>query len=732
MPSIKRSSPAIKDLDGELIIEQKSHYHMLYLLDTYDPQGLNGEAAMVEDHTHAVQYIPAVPPVMEVDGTMVQPGVPSKYKLAKANGHFHEIDEIVLVPKKDDRSKEDIASEGWALFAAAKQYEKDFRTQAEEDEKFYEGDQWEKSDRQALVEQDRPVLTYNEIEPKMDLLSGVEKQNRTDIVYHPVEDGDEVAADIATLIAKYVTETNRYNTKRSEVFEDMGIVGRGILDCYVDYTVDLNGIITIDHYEWDKVYFGPHNKKDLSDCEYLVKTALFSWDKLKNMYPNRADELETDSVVPEDVEEDTQPVINIPGHRYEGDNKVNENIPALAVKDTAKDKRIIEVHKKEFFQTVFFKDPNSDFTFDSSVISSADTAQLKELKTLMPIKKINMKIRIIAISGKVVLTNEVSEIDSFELVVAYAKKRKAKVWSKITPLKDPQREINKRKSQSVDVLNRANGYGFYYDGDTFANTKDERDFNDNISKPGFKVRVKNLNKIPIEKQGTKFPGEIIQMEEHSSNKLKEISNINNEMLGQSQRQESGVAIAEKKRQGLIGNEFLFDNLSMAQRQVGILILKYIPKVWTPSKINRLINRQLTKAQKEAEATGGQIDNQEVIKAKYTPEEISKAIAEIANLDFTKYDVVVGESDYSPTKKIANFLMMYELARSGAPIPPEMIIIMSDLPPKEKKLVMGVLQQQQQAEAQVQQSKNQTEITKTRIANQDSGQPPQDGSTAGPV
>lgn len=99
--------------------------------------------------------------------------------------------------------------------------------------------------------------------------------------------------------------------------------------------------------------------------------------------------------------------------------------------------------------------------------------------------------------------------------------------------------------------------------------------------------------------------------------------------------------------------------------------------------------------------------------KYTQEEI---MSRLTDVDFMQYDVVVGESPSSPTRRLANFQYLNELAQNGYPVPPKVLFDNSDLSPKTKREI-ELWNQQQAQQQQGQQSKEiNTEIIKTIVAN----------------
>jgi hypothetical protein len=126
----------------------------------------------------------------------------------------------------------------------------------------------------------------------------------------------------------------------------------------------------------------------------------------------------------------------------------------------------------------------------------------------------------------------------------------------------------------------------------------------------------------------------------------------------------------------------------------------IQKYYSPERIMRIL---VNENQKTPVQIGGQpLDNQ--------MEEI-KALLE--NTDLTKLDVVVSESGWSPTIRMANAAMWSELAGKGLPVPMPFLIDLFDLPDKDK--VLAMFQAESEQRAKVESDKNQVEIIKTKIA-----------------
>ena len=78
------------------------------------------------------------------------------------------------------------------------------RQEAAKDEKFYEGDQWSSNDREILKREKRPCLTFNEILPIVNLVSGFQRQNRADLVAYNIKGGSRRVAEIITKLVKHI------------------------------------------------------------------------------------------------------------------------------------------------------------------------------------------------------------------------------------------------------------------------------------------------------------------------------------------------------------------------------------------------------------------------------------------------------------------------------------------------------------------------------------------------
>jgi hypothetical protein len=670
----------------------KKHSHVVFVR-----QDFTGECSIEKDHTHELIPLP------EGEGIM----------FSIVEDHTHALDGPLDRGEKDDKKDENaLIKEVKQLYKAAKNREEKSRKKADNAERFYRGEQWDDGDRQDLEGKNRACLTINEIEPKIDLLSGYQRQNRQDIRFMPVEGEDAKVAEILNVVVKNILDATDAEYEETAVFEDVLITGRGTWHIYLDRDENLEGDIKVERWPQTDIYFGPFEKPDQSDLEYLCKTKWYSRAKLEQLFPEKKDSFraELDALVNADKDgfiHDEQS-----GDRYseEGDeDPVSVDLDPDYINIAKKEYRVIECWRKEFKRVPVAFMPREGFYEAQEGISEKDVASIRAIRGMRVAYQNVHRMRMTSIAAGTLLHDEYpDDFDDFNIIPVFAKKRGEHYWGKVETVIDVQREINKRHSQTVDIMNKCAAYGWFYDRTTFRDpVKDKADWLKNSSSPGFNQEVMDRNKPPVQVDGVRFPTELVNLEELSTSKLREVMNINPEMLGINSKAESGVAIAEKKRQGLVGNEFLFDNLALSKKRLGRAIVRLIQRAYTPERILRVVQGVNSRTPQGAgvEIGGKPIDQ-------YNPEEIK---AMLANADLMKYDVAVTESAYSPTNRRYNFIVWSELAGRGIPVPPELLVDLSDLGDKDK--VKGQIEAMKQAQMQQEKAKIDAEIQKTQISAQ---------------
>jgi hypothetical protein len=687
--------------------EQNKHNHMAYI----KPDG-TGVTSEDNGHVHELKQVmefvtqriigpdgqPVIDPntgleaLEEVQQPKLDENGEPVFEMSEVDGHTHDLVDVEIIDrKKQQDSEEDRVAETIRLYDVAKRYDSDYRVQAGESEDFYLNDQWDQSIISKLKSEDRAHYTVNEIKPKIDLLSGYQRQNRTELRYFPTEDGDQEIADILTKLAKNITEQSNYPYEETNVFEDEIITGRGNLHVFVDVEDNLDSDIKIEKFNWKDVVYGPHDKLDGSDCEYVVKQKWFSKEKIKALYPNKADKIEASF--------NFFDILNGNSSSFDDDYSSGK---ILELKDTLmsnmqdivdlenKNIRVFELLKKEYKRVPIAFNKFDNFYVNAEGLSSEDLEQLKNIEGLAVVMKVFSNVVGYRVAGSVLLDSSESIFSRLPIIPVYATKKGKTVFGKVHVAKGLQQEINKRHCQMSDFANKMYNAGWLYEKGAFLGNQKSK-FKKAVAKPGFVEEVENLSKIQ-KLEGMKFPSELVALHSDSSNKLTELMGINASLLGSTSGNVPAIAQAEQKRQALIGNEYLFDNLSLSKKVLGKLILEAIRAVYTPQRVFRILNNQSSVSAED------QLTNPNT-QQPYTLEDI---IDIWINADLSRYDVVVGENMYNLTNRQSNFAIWSNLLVQSQ-LPPStfipFLLELSDVPGKDDFL-QSINQQQAQQQQEV--------------------------------
>lgn len=693
-----------------------AHDHVVMINDD-DPQNPVAVCSVDKDHTHDVVWVvdqeaateqQQDPQTGEVIEVVVQEeqGHWELGPSADAKSHMH--DGVLEIepeePKKREETEEEIISSVYAHWKEAYNAEAEELEEFEENERFYQGDQWSEEDKAYLTERNRTCLTLNLAGIEIDRLCGYQMENAQDFTFTPIEDGDDLIAEILNHISRIDMRNTGFHREESEVFLDMAIGGRGQFNMYVDHEKDIEGQIMVERYPYSNVRYLPHEKPDASDCEGILKDRMYSKQKIEQLFPEKAEEIHADYSHYE----------TLPGKATTeyADDAYNHEDPFRRIPMTMAGEDMVSLTRKEFrvierwlkfYQKVFVVAvPQDRFYSRLEGWSEADAKRLETIPGVHIFPQRVTKIRITKVAGNTLLEDEIPDlaVDDFHIVPVYANKRGNKFWGKLSLAKDANKNLNKFMSLLTDIMARMASYGWYYDDTTFPDPKEKKRFLKNSAKPGFVQKVNNVARTPVKEQGVQFPSEVASTVQMYMDHIVSMLNINVESAGAN---ESGTKFLQRQKAKLAGNQRLFTNLQYAKRKIGQMYLALVQKYYTPERIYRMLEAQ---NRREALLIGGEEF------AKYSRDEIVRLLT-VA--DLTRYDVDVIDSPASPTARLATSLLLLELAQAGVQIPPDILISNSEIPASTKAKILEGYQSDAAMQAEAQQATADAELMKTAIA-----------------
>ena len=564
-------------------------------------------------------------------------------------------------------------------FKQAVDHGSEWRKLAREEYDFVRGKQWSEDDKAALTEKGRPALTINKIRPHLNILSGYQRVNRYEVNFEPRTSDDFESCELRKGVTKYIMDNCDYNDVESAVFMDGIIGGIGWFHVFYDwdYTA-MEGEIDIERVSPFDIYTDPEARKpDYSDAKFLCRAKWVDKDELCDIYPEHADDILSEF------------------RRYDMDEKEADMVgtePLWYNRDLKKVRLIECWYKEREMQTRYMM---ADGTI-SDVPPPIPTVIASPFQ--VPVDKV----RLAVIMGDIKL----EEMDSpyqhgffpFVPFTLYHYGEGDVPCGVVRDVKDPQREINKKRSQILHILNTQGNSGLITETTAMTEEQQER-YRKYGSKPGAIIEVNDGTLAGgriREIQPSAPPVGLIQSAQESEADIPKITGINESMLGISPPQQSGRAIELNQRQAVTNIAPFFDNLRKSKRAIVQQLWGYkghkglIPQYYTEEKVFRIVG-------KTGEEQFVTVNQQVQVQDPQTGQLITTVLNDLSQ---GNYDVIISDTPYSVSQRQGQFWALVDaVSKLGLPasIIFDKLIELSDIPDKQE-IIQRLQSQQQQANA----------------------------------
>lgn len=644
---------------------------------------------------------------------------------------------------KDDKSPGKVALED---FQRAYRWKRPWLDEAKKDFEYALGRQWDQKDVLELEQIGVKALTVNKIRPVINLLCGLESQNRTDTRAFPEGQEDSVSAEIATSLIKNVQKTSGSGFKVSDQFEDSLICGEGYLEPYLDFTYDLlNGELKLKKLDYDQIFVDPDSREyDLCDAKFVCKVTYgLTKDEIKSLYPEK--EKEIDKI--------TDGVLNLDaiGTETIGSTEVQrQGYPSgwmdedAGLNDHGFD--LLEHYYKKYMPIYYVMDLKLGTVKETQDKAEADAyesaanemekaridARIASGEVLEPgegsptvkvIKRVRPEIWVCAVVGsnpEAIYNGPAWSFPrwkSYPFIPNYCHRKRNKLDKSerhlqyqgiVRSLKDPQFEFNKRRTQELRHLNQSANSGWQVEEGQLSNQQ-ETTLQKMGSAPGVIV-TRRQGTPPLEKIiPTPLSQGHAQLAAEHTQDMKEISGVNADLLAmQDGGQASGRAISLRQRQGLVMVQKVFDNLGQTKWVLGKFILTQLGAIYDIDKAARVLGQaflnerfQRPKVMVVNDPVTGQQVPQPVIDPmtgqpvmEFDQEAAMEAINKVLkDAELGRYDVAISESATNETVRFGNYMTLLEMAGKGIPIPPDVLVDESMLSEGSKEKIKRSVQEQ---------------------------------------
>lgn len=537
----------------------------------------------------------------------------------------------------------------YADFQDAYRAKRKLLEQEREDFQFALGKQWSSDDLADYKSRRIKPVTDNRIQPNIFLLTGLERQNRSEFKAFPEGEEDTLKAEVATKLFKDSVKVSDFLHKTSEQFKDGITCGESHLELYLDYTYSiLNGKPVWRKADGNMIF--PERgfrEYDYSDARYVNKVTFnLSEDDLVSLYPDAQKMIE--DAVGGTLDLDTMAEGT---HTQKRDYQTGKSSGSDSSGDKPDEKRfdLIERFYKKFVQkhfigdkatgtiteveekadaTQFVEDYKAQIAQDQATFAQAseqykfDAAHaLIQSNSGNPTEAPQAPIQPPAADPEryIHFTRLVPEHwvyafypnapkaladerawyypkwKNYPFTPYYARfstaplegdDRDLLVQGVVRGVKNVQEVLNKSKTLELLHLNSSTNSGWLLEEDTWLDPKKVKEFG---ATPGTSLEYKTGKPMPQRVFPQPLSQAHVQIANDANDSIKEGLGINADLLAaQDGGQSSGRAIALRQRQGLLMVQELFDNLSRTRQIAGKFLLTQLGEMYDTETAKKVL------------------------------------------------------------------------------------------------------------------------------------------------
>jgi hypothetical protein len=495
---------------------------------------------------------------------------------------------------------------------------------AEDDELFISGVQWDVASLIAREDEGRPSLVVNQLQQYVSRVAGAQKKQVQEIKISPTESSskeptiktvggqDMQLSKVLEGVVRNIQSISNAPAQYKTAFRH-SLGGIGWLRVLTEYSrndsFDLDIKVEAIPNRWS-VLIDPHaNESDYSDANYCFISERMTREEFRKRYPNGiAGELGRDSSI--DMYWGDERTITV--SEYFRREPIKRTLILLSSGETVYEDEVKDVLDELLAQGITVVRKRTINTY--AIVWSKITANsILEKEREFP----TTTIPIVPVLGR--------EVNI---------RGKKTFQGLITQAKDPQRMLNYWQSAATERISLAPKAPYIAEAGAVQgriewNTANTKNWSILTYNKGFQP--------PRREAPPSMPVAEMNMAQNMQQSIQSSIGIYDASIGKAGNETSGRAILARQSEADSGTFEFTDNLANAMRRIGILLVEMIPKVYDTERILRIKNQ---------DGSGDFVEINKVIKDEQTDKEVV-----IHDLAMGKYDVTVTTGSSYATKRI---------------------------------------------------------------------------------
>ncbi len=523
---------------------------------------------------------------------------------------------------------------------------------------FYDGAQWTNAEIDALAEHGQGAIVINKIAPKIDNLAGTEVAGRTRITYRS-RSGDpqeELAARVLSDLALYVAERSDQALEVSQVFRAGLVGGIGWLDIGVEETHEGVEVFARAEDEFAVVFDPLSRRADYSDARFVARERWLTSAEAEGLFGENGKALVGLRNSEAGLRMAAPYALSLGGRGSE-----------VGYYDAQREMfRIVEVQYKEPAKQWRVRLP------DGRLVATFDKAKLRLRGAVVEEIVTVPRVHVAYFAGDVLLDVKPLgyEHNSFTLVPFVYKRQRSdgRPYGLVRAALDPQRELNKRRSKAMHLLNTAQVIA---DIDA---VEDPNVLAREAARPDG-IILKRAGKDLRILRNTDLAVSQVQVMEQAGRDIQDVIGVFDEAIGKESNATSGVAIQQRQMAGSLSQMFAFDGLRLLKKSLGVQIMELVRQYFTQEMVIAITDKLGAGRVIHLNEPVLGPDGQQVRHKDGTP----MVLPDLARGSF---DVVVEEVRDVNSARELEAAKLEMLMKAGVPIPAEVLVEVSGVSGKE--------------------------------------------------
>lgn len=570
----------------------------------------------------------------------------------------------------------ELAKKIWTRYAWARDNgHAKYVEKAEKCDRFFQGDQWDPTDKARLELVRRPALTINKILPTVSNIMGEQIQARAETSFRPRAGAPSETADVLNKVYKQIMDNNQMAWKRSDMFADGIITSRGFLDVRIDYNDSMEGEVRIENMNPKNVIIDPDGEDyDPDTWGEVFTTKWVTADDIAVLYsPEDAELLRNreQSYFPYGYDS-IQAFRDRFGDRfnpmYTGDYD-NSNV--------MRNIRIIDRQYRMLDRQKHFVSKDGDTRAIPAEFDRNRIALFVEKFGFSVTTKLVRRIRWTVIADNVLLHDDWSPYKHFTIVPFFPHFRRGSTVGLVENLLGSQELLNKVTSQELHVVNTTANSGYKVKAGALSNMTVE-ELEEKGAQTGIVIEVngdpdKDVQKIAPNQVPQGLDRISYKAEEH----VKTISGVSDSMQGMDRADVAAKAIQQKRQAGSTNLVKPLDNLTRTDFILARNVLDLVQEFYTEQRIMTITHDQATGATEQ-----------------FTINEMSPTGEVVNDLTLGEYDITITSVPARESLEDSQFEQAIAMREAGIQLPDSVLVDSSRL--MNKKDIIKQMQGDQES------------------------------------